>query len=101
MMWLERYGERKIQERAARDPELRAVLEGSLPEIERLLRECGREYVLEALVTKSGENMIRMRVRYSSAAERDRLWDRAAEILERHRAGRDVNILCGIYRLRE
>lgn len=78
---------------------MQEVLEASLAEIERLLRESGREYVLEALVTKSGENLIRMRVRYASAEERDHLWDRAAEILERHRAGRDVNILCGIYRL--
>ncbi len=99
-MWLERYGEERIRARAAADPALREVLEGSLAEIERLLQETGRDYVLEALVTKSGENLIRMRVRYASAAERDRLWDRAAEILERHRAGRDVNILCGIYRLR-
>ncbi|HDC92150.1 hypothetical protein J7K76_06105 [Candidatus Bipolaricaulota bacterium] len=99
-MWLERYGEPRIRARAAADPVLREILEGTLAEIHRLLEECGREYVLEALVTKSGENMIRMRVRYTSAAERDRLWDRAAEILERHRSGRNVNILCGIHRLR-
>lgn len=100
-MWLERYGEPRIKARAAEDPVLREILEGTLAEIHRLLEGCGREYVLEVLVTKSGENLIRMRVRYSSAEERDRLWDRAAEILERHRAGRAVNILCGIYRLRK
>ncbi len=100
MMWLERYGEPRIKARAAMDPALREVLEGALPEIERLLVESGRDFVLEALVTKSGENMIRMRVRYASAKERDTLWDRAAEILERARGGRDVDILCGIARLR-
>lgn len=99
-MWLERYGEERIRSRAAHDPQLKDVLERALREIERLLRESGRDYTLEALVTRSGENMIRMRVRYTSAVERDRLWDRAAEILERARRGREVNILCGIARLR-
>lgn len=99
-MWLERYGDPKIRARASRDPLLQEVLEAALAEIARLLEESGREHVLEALVTKSGENLIRMRVRYASAVERDRLWDRAAEILERHRAGRAVDILCGISRLR-
>ncbi len=99
-MWLERYGERKIMARAAGDPVLREILERALGDIRGLLEEWGREYALEALVTKAGENMIRMWVRYASAKERDALWDRAAEILERARRGRDVNILCGIGRLR-
>jgi len=97
---LERYGDRRIRARARDNPLLHDVLEASLSEIERLLASCGRDFILEALVTRSGENMIRMRVRYASAEERDRLWDRAAEILERHRAGRDVHILCAIARLR-
>jgi|Deesub1362A_J573_1020465.scaffolds.fasta_scaffold00974_3 hypothetical protein len=100
MTWLERYGDWKIRARAARDPVLREILERALGDIRALLEEWGREYVLEALVTKAGENMIRMRVRYASAKERDTLWDRAAEILERARGGRDVDILCGIARLR-
>ncbi len=98
-MWLEIYGERRIRERASRDPSLRAVLEASLEGIYRLLSTWGQPFHLEALVTKSGENMIRMRVAYRTKAERDAIWDRAAEIMEQARGDREVDILCGIYRL--
>lgn len=101
MSWLERFGDGRIRQRALRDPDLREVLEISLREIHRLLRESGRAFSLEATVTKTGENLIRMRVGYRSREERDCIWDRAAEIMEEARAGRAVDILCGIYRLPE
>ncbi|MCD5407661.1 hypothetical protein LR090_00055 [Candidatus Bipolaricaulota bacterium] len=88
-----------LQRRVEEDPLLAEVLAQALSGIEALLDELGNPYRLEARLTRGGEYLIRMRVAYRSKGERDLIWDRAAEILERARAGREVHILCGISRL--
>ena len=85
--------------RVVEDPLLAEVLAQALSGIEALLADLGVPYRLEARLTRGGEYLIRMRVAYRSKGERDWIWDRAAEVLERARAGREVHILCGISRL--
>ncbi len=97
---LARLGDEGIQRHARTNPVLAEVLEQTLREIEALLNASHRAYRLRALLTRDGEYLIRMEVAYQSREERDRLWDQAAAALERVRAGRDVHVLCGIYRLK-
>lgn len=96
MEWLEQFGDTQIRTRAKEDPVLARVLNDALAGIYHLLEELRRPYRLAAELTRSGEYMIRMRVEYRNKAERDRIWDRAAQILEETRTGHEVNILCGI-----
>jgi hypothetical protein len=98
MNWIERYGDARIRRRAGGDAALREVLSTALAGIHSLLEGWGRPYRLEAVLTRSGEYMIRIRVQYEDQTERDRIWDQAAGILETARAGREIHILCGIYR---
>lgn len=88
-----------MRKRVEEDPLLAEVLAQALSGIEALLSGLGVPYRLEARLTRGGEYLIRMRVTYRSKGERDWIWDRAAEVLERARAGREVHILCGISRL--
>jgi|Deesub1362A_J573_1020465.scaffolds.fasta_scaffold04081_4 hypothetical protein len=88
-----------LQELLARDAPLAQVLARALPEIKKYLLSTGLPHRLEARLTRGGEYLIRMQVAYRTKEERDRIWDRAAGILERARAGRQVHILCGISRL--
>ncbi|MBC7222405.1 hypothetical protein H5T56_05445 [Candidatus Bipolaricaulota bacterium] len=99
MGMLEQLGDFRINRRAEVDPLLREVLEQALVEIHGLLVAHGRPFRLRALLTKDGEYLLRMEVAYEDREERDRLWDEAAQALERARAGRPVHILCGIARL--
>lgn len=99
MSVLEQFGEPWINRRAEVDPLLREVLERALSEIHAILAAHGRPFKLRALLTRDGEYLLRMEVAYQDREERDRLWDEAAQALERARAGRPVHILCGIARL--
>lgn len=99
MSWVEKFGDPKINRRAEVDPLLREVLEKALAEIYGLLSAHGRPFRLRAVLTRDGEYLLRMEVAYEDREERDRLWDEAAQALERARAGRPVHILCGIARL--
>lgn len=85
-----------IRARVARDRVLARVLEEALEGIDRLLSETGLPYRLNAHLTRGGEYLIRIQIAYRSREERDRLWDQAAQILERARRGQEVHILCGI-----
>ncbi|MBC7318679.1 hypothetical protein H5T57_05500 [Candidatus Bipolaricaulota bacterium] len=96
---LEEFGDFRINRRAEVDPLLREVLEQALSEIHEILVAHGRPFRLRALLTREGEYLLRMEVAYQDREERDRLWDEAAQALERARAGRPVHILCGIARL--
>ncbi len=96
---LEQFGEPRINRRAEVDPLLREVLERALSEIHEILVAHGRPFRLRALLTRDGEYLLRLEVAYRDREERDRLWDEAAQALERARAGRPVHILCGIARL--
>lgn len=96
---LAEFGEPRINRRAEVDPLLRDVLEKALAEIHEILLAHGRPFRLRAMLTKDGEYLLRMEVAYEDREERDRLWDEAAQALERARAGRPVHILCGIARL--
>ncbi|HEC63618.1 MAG TPA: hypothetical protein ENI38_04450 [Candidatus Acetothermia bacterium] len=91
--------EPRLQALLAQDAGLAQVFAEALPEIEKFLLSTGLRHRLEARLTRGGEYLIRMQVAYRSREERDRIWDRAAQILERARAGRDIHILCGISRL--
>jgi len=95
-----RFGDKEIRRRAEADPALADVLERTLSALEVLLAASQRAYRLRAVLTREGEYLIRMEVAYCSRQERDALWDQAAAALEQVRAGRNVDILCGIYRLR-
>lgn len=97
--WEELLAGAGLREQVQRDPELARVLARALPGIRDLLAGLGLPYRLEARLTRGGEYLIRMQVGYRTPAERDEIWDRAAGILERARAGRQVHILCGISRL--
>lgn len=99
MSWLEEFGDPRINRRAEVDPLLREVLEQALAEIHNILMAHGRPFRLRAILTRDGEYLLRMEVAYQDREERDRLWDEAAQALERARAGRPVHILCGIARL--
>lgn len=99
MNLLEQFGDPRINRRAEVDPLLREVLEKALAEIQGLLVAHGRPFRLRVLLTREGEYLLRMEVAYADRAERDRIWDEAAQALERARAGRPVHILCGIARL--
>ena len=88
-----------IRIQVRRDPLLAQVLGQALSGIQGYLSRLGLPYRLDAQLTRGGEYLIRMRVAYRSQEERDRIWDRAAAILEQARAGRQVHILCGISRL--
>ncbi|MGQ9700025.1 MAG: hypothetical protein ACUVQS_03035 [Candidatus Bipolaricaulaceae bacterium] len=92
-------GDVRINRRAEGDPLLREVLEQALSEIHGILQAHGRPFRLRALLTREGEYLLRMEVAYQNREERDRLWDEAAQALERARAGRPIHILCGIARL--
>jgi hypothetical protein len=96
MEWLERFGNAQIRTRAEEDPALAGVLNDALARIYYLLEKLGCPYQLAAELTRSSEYMIRMRVEYRNKAERDRIWDRAAQILEEARTNGNANILCGI-----
>ncbi len=85
-----------LRTRVKRDPELAQVLSQALSGIQGYLSRLGLPYRLEARLTRDGEYLIRIRVAYRSREERDLIWDRAAAILERARAGREIHILCGI-----
>lgn len=98
MSMLEECGDFRIKRRAEVDPILREVLERALAEIHGILSAHGRPFRLRALLTRDGEYLLRMEVAYRDREERDRIWDAAAQALERARAGRPVHILCGIYR---
>lgn len=98
-MWLERVGDQRILARAREDPELSAVLETALPEFNRILTDLGRPFRLQAMLTRDGEYLIRVEVAYRNKEERDRIWNLAAQALEKARAGRPVHVLCGISRL--
>jgi hypothetical protein len=97
--WSELLGDVGIRTRVAQNPLLAEVLGEALQGIQGFLEGIGLPYRLDARLTRSGEYLIRMQVGYRDWAERDRIWDQAAQILERARAGRDVHILCGISRL--
>ncbi len=99
MSMLEELGDFRIRRRAEVDPLLREVLERALSEIHTILLAHGRPFRLRAILTREGEYLLRMEVAYEDREERDRLWDEAAQALERARAGRPVHILCGIARL--
>lgn len=99
MSMLEELGDFRIRRRAEVDPLLREVLERALAEIHGILLAHGRPFRLRATLTRDGEYLLRMEVAYEDREERDRLWDEAAQALERARAGRPVHILCGIARL--
>lgn len=99
MGFLEEFGDPRINRRAEVDPLLREVLERALSEIHRILTAHGRPFRLRAVLTRDGEYLLRMEVAYADREERDRIWDEAAQALERARAGRPVHILCGIARL--
>ncbi len=99
MNLLREFGDARINRRAEADPLLREVLEKALPEIHAILTAHGQPFRLRALLTRDGEYLLRMEVAYQDREERDRLWDEAAQALERARAGRPVHILCGIARL--
>jgi len=94
--WTKYLADEGIRRCTEQDPALAQVLARALPGIEALLRDTGLPYRLAAHLTRDGEYLIRMQVAYRSKWERDRLWDRAASILERARRGRAVDILCGI-----
>lgn len=96
---LEEFGDLRINRRAEADPLLREVLEQALCEIHGILTAHGRPFRLRAILTRDEEYLVRMEVAYENREERDRLWDEAAQALERARAGRPVHILCGIARL--
>ncbi|MGC9529401.1 MAG: hypothetical protein ACP5G2_02110 [Candidatus Bipolaricaulaceae bacterium] len=96
---IRQFGDLRIRRRAAQDAVLAEVLGQALREIQALLERSGRPYRLRARVTRWGEYLIRMEVGYGQRAERDSIWDHAAQALEEARRGRDVHILCGIYPL--
>lgn len=100
MDWIDRFGDERIRDKALKEEGLRTALDRSLKEIYRLLESSGKEYRLEAVLTDTGENLVRMSVKYKRREERDRIWDEAARIILNAREEQKVDILCGIYKLR-
>ncbi len=89
-------------DKALRAQELGKALDESLRKIYLVLEESGREYELTCSLTNSKENLIKLEVKYEDKRDRDRIWDKAAEIISEaiEEVDQPVNILCGIYRLR-
>ncbi len=100
MDWIDRFGDERLRDKASRQGQLRGALDRALEGIYHLLENLGREYKLQAVLTDTGENLIRMRVKYKDREERDRIWDEAARIILNVREEQEVDILCGIYKLR-
>lgn len=99
--WIQQFGDKKIQHRAIINNDLRRALSEALEEIYLFVDDLDIDYELEALVTDSKENMIRIRINYLHEDDRDLIWDRAAQTVAEQSSKWDVDILCGIKRLRK